>query len=139
MKPLLEWDEETKTATCLMKDKYNNVFFGVATCHPDDEDMCSKYTGQEIAFLRCRIDVLKYHKNQIKQELKGLEKTYNMLQNYKKFNPDHFESKFLKREIQQYKADLISIKQLIFEEKKELNEFINNKEMLYQKLRKNNK
>lgn len=139
MKSLFEWDDELKVATCIIKDKYNNVFTGIATCHPDDVDMCSKYTGQEIAFLRCRIDVLKFHKERIKNELKGLKKVYNMLQNYKRFNPEHFESKYLKKEIEEYKIDLINIKELINEEKQELKNFIDNKELLYQKLRKKNK
>ena len=58
MKYMYNWDEESKCATCIIQED-NETFYGLATCHPDDEDMMSKTTGLEIATRRAEI---KYYK-----------------------------------------------------------------------------
>ena len=39
--PYIEWDDENKVATCLLYYK-NKVFYGTASCHPDDMDFANE-------------------------------------------------------------------------------------------------
>lgn len=137
MKIISEWDKDSRTTTCIISDKNNNIFVGTATCHPEDKDMCNKLTGQQIAFLRCRIKLLQFYKNKYINELKGIEKTFQALQCYKIYNQEHFESKFLQKTINQYKQDINDLKKLIINEKTELKNYINEKDKLYQTIRGN--
>ena len=53
------FDEENGTTICVMKYD-NRDFMGTAVCAPEDMDYLSKKTGQEIAFNRASVEVLKY-------------------------------------------------------------------------------
>ena len=61
-----DFDETNGITICTMKYD-NEEFIGTAICAPEDMDYLSKKTGQEIAFNRASVEVLKYDKfNEVK-------------------------------------------------------------------------
>lgn len=133
--PYIEWDAENKVATCLLY--YNNqVFYGSATCHPNDYDMVSEKTGEHIAYLRALIESLKYRReNELKPQLAVLNQLYYSMNRSKYFNPKSYETKMLFRRINAIKEDLKQTNLLITKYKLELQDFIEQKDIFYKKLR----
>ena len=133
--PYIEWDAENKVATCLLY--YNNqVFYGSATCHPNDYDMVSEKTGEHIAYLRALIESLKYRReNELKPQLAVLNQLYYSMNRSKYFNPKSYETKMLFRRINATKEDLKQTNLLITKYKLELQDFIEQKDIFYKKLR----
>lgn len=69
--PTFEWQEDIKTAICTLTDG-EQLFYGMATCAPEDYDMCSEKTGCEIAFKRAKIKYLRYYRDTLKFQLRAL-------------------------------------------------------------------
>lgn len=137
--PIFSYDPETKTASCILEG-YNQVFVGVANCHPDDFDMANEHTGCEIACRRATIQLLQYYKNcVIKPALTALEQLYHSMNMSYRFNPKSYENKMLQRSIRQKKDDLDTVSKLLVDAKAELRAYIMNKEEFYQQIRKNRK
>lgn len=132
--PTFKWDEETGVATCILTDG-QHYFTGIACCHDDDEDMCSQKVGEEIACRRARIDYLKFYRDTLKSELRGLRQFYYAISQSNKFNKESYEVKMLFRHINRLEFDLNYAREIIEEERKSLNQYINNKEKFYQKIR----
>lgn len=136
-KPKFEWYEEDRQAICTLHTKYG-VFKGIASCHPDDEDMMSEKVGCEIAYSRAAIASLKYERDYvIKPSLKALKQLYYSMNRSKKFNPKSYEYKMLKRQIECWEFDLLTVSDMIDTEKAWIREYINTKEALYQNIRAN--
>lgn len=136
MKYIHNWDEESKCATCIIQDK-NQTFYGLATCHPDDEDMMNKNTGLEIATRRAEIKYYKFQRNTLKIKLSSLNQLYNSIKNSQKFNPKSYESRMLKRQIFILNSELDIIKEIIANLQENLTTYINLKDEFYQGIRKN--
>ena len=138
-KPYFEWDEETGSALCILY--YNDkVFIGQAKCHPDDIDMCSEKTGQQIALMRAEINYLNHLKNnEIIPALKALNQFYYSINKSKKFNEKSYEVKMLKRQIKLYNLDYEILKNEIKEKKLQIKTYIQAKDNFYNKIRKNRK
>ena len=136
-KPIFHYDKETGCSTCVIETKYGK-FSGTACCHPDDMDMASEKVGCEIAYSRAATDSLKYERdNIIKPSLKALKQLYYSMNRSKNFNPKSYENKMLKRQIENWEYDLITINNMIKTEKKYIHNYIETKEILYQHLRAN--
>ena len=112
MKYMYNWDEESKSATCIIQED-NETFYGLATCHPDDEDMMSKTTGLEIATRRAEIKYYKYLRNTIKIKLSSLNQLYYSIKHSKKFNEKSYENRMLQRQIHILNHKLATIKENI--------------------------
>lgn len=56
--PKFTWDEESGSCLCIIQDK-NKIYYGTATCGPEDQDMKSENTGSFIAMSRATIKALK--------------------------------------------------------------------------------
>lgn len=135
--PIFYWDEETRTATCIISDK-ENVFIGLATAHPDDIDMMNEKTGYQIALWRAEIKYYTHMRdNDIKPRIKSLQKLASEMKYSKHFNSDSYENKMLQKNIRQLEFDLCVIKDLINDTKQELNTYITEKEKFYQRIRAN--
>lgn len=127
---------ENSVAKCTLYSKYGK-FTGVAKCHPDDFDMESEKVGCEIAYTRAAIDSLKYERDCIiKPSLKALRQLYYSMKHSKKFNPKSYETKMLRRQIQNWEFDLATVNNMIATERKILKDYIDTKEILYQGIRK---
>lgn len=135
--PKFEWYEEDRQAICKLHTKYG-TFTGIASCHPDDEDMMSEKVGCEIAYSRAAIESLKYERdNVIKPSLKALKQLYYSMNRSKRFNPKSYEYKMLKRQIECWEFDLAVINDMIDTERTWIRDYINTKEALYQNIRAN--
>jgi len=133
--PIFSWDEKNGIASCIITYK-DRSFVGIATCHPEDEDMKSSLTGQQIAEHRATIEYLKFIRDcEIKPELKSLNQLYFTMAHSKKFNPKSYENKRLQTSIHMAKSDLEAVNKMIDNERKKMYQYINQKEAIYRLLR----
>lgn len=133
--PEYTWSERYGTATCTLFYK-NYEFTGVANCHPDDQDMMSKLTGQTIAEYRATLQYLRFIRDcELQPQLKALKQLYYSMKHSKYFNPKSYEAKMLYRQINILKDDLKENKYLIDFTKKELEAYLTTKERDHKQLR----
>lgn len=133
-----DWNEETHTALCMRQPEKNGpIFIGEAICHEDDYDMCSRRTGQEIAFARAKIKHMQHIKNnEIKPKLDALKHLYGCMAHSSKFNPESYENTMLQRQIRLLEFDLATINEMIKYERENLKTYINDKDRMYKHIRK---
>ena len=132
-----DWDEETHIAKCMIQENKNGpIFIGEAECHEDDLDMMSPRTGQEIAFKRAKIKQLQHIKNyEIKPQLKSLNQLYSCMTRSLNFNPSSYENTMLQRHIRHLEFDLTTINEMIQYERKNLKDYIDDKDKMYKHIR----
>lgn len=134
--PIFEWDAELGLATCILTDG-ENVFYGTAQCHEDDSDMKNEKTGCEIAFRRARIDSIKYYRDERKTKLAAVNQLYYSINKSKKFNPNSYEAKMLRRQIRMYESDLAVAKEMLVHQQESLIQYIKEKDEFYKHIRAN--
>ncbi len=134
--PYFAFDQESGTATCILYDG-NKTYCGAALCHPDDKDMMSERTGQEIAFRRAEIQALRGFRDEIKLELKSLKQLYYSINRSKYYNAKSYEARMLNRQIKTKESDLQTVKEYIKQKDKELRDYIAAKDEFYKKIRHN--
>lgn len=133
------WSERYGTASCTLFYKQYE-FTGIANCHPDDQDMMSKLTGQIIAEMRATIKYLQFIRDcELRPQLKSLYQLYYSMNHSKYFDPKSYEAKMLYRQISMLKEDLTNIKIEIANIRRSLREYINQKEKDHQKIREHHK
>lgn len=134
--PKYGFDEETGKAWYELYDG-NMTFRGEASCHPDDMDMISQLTGLAIAEARAAIAYETHIRDNIlKPQLASVKQLYYAMNRSKNFNPKSYENKMLYRHIRNLENDLTIIKESIATIKLELRQYLANKEVFYQKIRK---
>ena len=135
MKKIHNWDQEAGTAYCIIE--YNGQKFGgYASCHPDDIPFLSPLTGGYIA--ECRADIKYYQhikNNELYPQIKALKHLLNMIQQNKNYNPKSMEIKKLYKEIELKEKELTDIKEKIQEMKTSLNDYIEAKEKIHNRIR----
>jgi hypothetical protein len=135
MKKTHNWDQEVGTAYCMIE--YNGQKFeGYASCHPDDIPFLSPLTGGYIA--ECRADIKYYQhikNNELYPQIKALKHLLNMIQQNKNYNPKSMEIKKLYKEIELKEKELTDIKEKIQEMKTSLNDYIEAKEKIHNRIR----
>ncbi len=131
------WDKETGVATCILMDKQGNTYFGQAKCHPEDKDMMSEHTGLEIAYRRAALRYLCHVRNNIiKPELKTLKTFYHSINSNKDYDENHYIVKRLLKHINFAQQDLDDINSEITHGRKELKDYMENKNDFYRSIRK---
>lgn len=122
------WYAETGTAECIIH--YGTLKFkGLSHCHPEDEDMMSKLTGETIAEARALLAYLRHIKNnELKPQLKALKQLYYSMNRSKHFNPRSYEYRMLRRQICIVENSLSGIKEEIANIKFNLKEYLKQKE-----------
>lgn len=133
--PYFEWNEDTGMTTCIFEDNQGRIFVGTANCHPDDEDMKSRRTGEEIAFRRARIELMRTMRDEVKIELHALNQLYYSMNLSKQFNPKSYENRMLQRQIRMKTFDLDTIKEMLTTEKQSLKKLIQEKDDFYNQIR----
>lgn len=137
--PKFYWNKNIDTCVCTIKYE-NKLFTGTAQCHPDDEDMKSKLTGEIIAELRANIASLTYQRDyELLPQLKALKQLYYSINQNKDFNPKSIEAKALYRYIKRTEDELSMAKDIIKDLKLELKTYIDTKEKFYQEIRRKRK
>lgn len=137
-KPIFNWNEEDGTSLCVIYDR-DKMYYGTATCHPEDRDMMSEKAGCELAYLRAAVMGLKSVRDELKTELQGLKKYYYSMNTSKHFNPESYEARRLMSHMDRLEKDIEIVKTLINQQNKQINDFIKNKDEYYKKIRKNRK
>ena len=133
--PEYTWSERYGTATCTLFYK-NYEFTGVANCHPDDQDMMSKLTGQTIAEYRATLQYLRFIRDcELQPQLKALKQLYYSMNYSKYFDPKSYEAKMLYRQINHLTEDLKENKYLINLTKSQLETYLTTKERDHKQLR----
>ena len=132
-KPFFSWCEDTGTAVCII----DNKFQGFAQCHEDDEDMKSEKVGYNLAYNRALLKLLKHKRNnEIKPSLKALKQLYYSMKHSSRFNEHSYEAIMLNRQIRNWEIDLEGIEDAINFLQKHIDQYIADKEIFYQKIRK---
>lgn len=122
-------------AICEIKYK-NETFVGKAVCHADDYDFESERTGLYIAESRAVIQGLCFERDyEIKPALKILYHLYSNMRTSQYYNPKSYEAKMIRNQIKALEKELAEIKADIAAERASLNDYLTQKEKLYQKLR----
>ena len=133
--PIYEWHNDEGVAVCVLQYKTMTIT-GLAQCHPDDEDMKSKLTGETIAELRAVIKLWQFIRDfEITPQLKSLKQLYYSMNHSKYFDPRSYEAKMLYRQIKLLEEDLVAIKEEIQRSKDELKAYLEAKEKDHEKLR----
>lgn len=130
------FDEETRTTYCYITDEKGRISIGEAICHETDADMMSWRTGEEIAFRRAKIHYLQTVRScDLKPALAALKHLYGCMAHSTKFNPNSYENSMLQRQIRLLEFDLTTNKEMIAYERKNLKDYIDGKEKIYQRIR----
>ena len=137
-KTTFHFNEETGFCLCTIKIR-GNQYIGVAQCHPDDMDMVNQKTGENIAYHRAVMEMLRDERKRLQHELAGLKGLYYSMNNSPLFNPKSYEAKSLYRQISFREDDISSVNDLIKEIQRYINGYISDKDEFYQKIRKNRK
>lgn len=135
MKTEYFWNDEAGLAECHIHYK-KYTFCGIALCHPEDEDMKSRLTGEKIAEARATAAYLKHVRDhELRPQLKALMDYYHTMYKNAAFSEISYENKILQRKIHFLEDDLETINKTIVLVNKNLTDFLSQKEKLYQKIR----
>lgn len=133
-----EWNPETGISKCTIYDK-GLKFEGVANCHPDDMDFASERTGCYIAESRAGLARLRHKRDNIlRPQIKSLMDFYHNLKDRKHFDPTNPMIGILFQHINKLNHELSELEQDIRLEKTYLQDYIQNKDIVYEKIRKAN-
>lgn len=112
--------------------------FGIAQCAEQDRDMISEKTGMHIAEMRAQINLLQNYKNrELHPELKAYKHLLGTMVNSSRYNPNSYEAKRLNKEIKNVEKAIAEINEAIEATKQQLYNYINTKEIMYQRIRAN--
>ena len=136
LKENILWDENLGLAIATITDTtHGEVFTATAMCSPEDSDMKSKLTGQEIAWRRAYIKYLKYLKNYYSAQYKALNNFQKTIQGCKHYVPEFQIETLLRKEVKACYNTYIGLKEKINAEKQSLNQYISTKAEVYRKIR----
>ena len=131
-----DYDDQRGIATCYIQ--YGE--FAVveqATCHPDDADFMSERTGCFIAECRANIRLLRIRRDvEVKPILKSLKHMLSCMERSSHYNPHSYEAKILRRQIRQNERAYAELNADIKAEREYLSDYLKNKDIMYQKMRK---
>lgn len=123
-------------AKCITEDEMGRRFCGEAFCSKEDKDFENEVTGLTIAEYRAQIAAARTYRNDLKIKIAALKQLLYSMNQSGNFNPKSYEAKMLYRQLKLHREDLqIAIHQVAVL-KLELNNYINEKEIFYQRARK---
>lgn len=134
--PIYFWDPEQGKSRCEIE--FNGLtFVGEAQCHDADSDMCSEKVGMYISELRAKIKFMQYQKRIDQAKLDELTQLYFSINQSKKFSPEGYEAKMLKKRIKMAKTNVENDNKLLEEYRIELRRYIETKDIFYKYIRRN--
>lgn len=129
------YDPAMGVAHCILTHK-GMEFGGTATCHPEDGDFMSERTGLYIAETRANIRYLKSKKPELRTAITTLQHAVNCMRDSKNFNPKAKEFQIVYRLLYDKKSELDSLNSRIKMEKEYLEDYVRNKDIVHNKMRK---
>lgn len=114
---------------------HNQVFRGVAKCHPADWDFESKLVGEHYAYMRSMIQEIAARRDAKREELKALKHLYNILEQNPKVSRESVECYTIRRQIKVIEEEIEDLRELIKMTKTELRASIIAKDTYYKKIR----
>lgn len=129
------YDPATGGACCILTHK-GLKFSGTAICHKDDMDFASERTGLYIAETRANIRYLKSKKPELRAAITALQHAVNCMRDSKDFNPKAKEFHIVYRLLYDKKSELDNLNSRIKMEKEYLEDYIKNKDIVHNKMRK---
>ena len=129
------YDPTKGVAHCFLKYK-GMEFSGTAICHPEDGDFMSERTGLYIAETRANIRYLKSKKPELRAAITALQHAVNCMRDSKDFNPKAKEFQIVYRLLYDKKSELDSLNSRIKMEKEYLEDYMKNKDIVHNKMRK---
>lgn len=139
MRTIFNHDEELMTTACFLVSKQGRVFSGFAKCEEEDKEFYNRLTGEVIAHLKASIQAEKFHREELKDELRALKKYHSNIINAKWYERQNPIAKHLYRTIVDLEDEIEASKEYAEKMKKSLKEYIDNKERFYKVVRKNRK
>ena len=132
-----EYEYNEKTGKSYFYIQYNGITVcGEAKCHPEDADMMSERTGLTIAEARAYIQMLKAKKKyEIQPKIDVLRHLLKNIQSSKRHDPKAYESCMLRSQLAHWEDKLEEINTDIADEEHSLQDYIKQKDKLYNKLR----
>ncbi len=137
-KAFYDFDEKTGKATFLYRYK-GYEFWGEADCHEDDYDMKSELVGLQLAENRAYLDFLKVRRRELQTRYETLQGVYNYLSDDKEFDITSSYGKKLAKEIEDTSYKLQNCRDGIKALPKMIQDGIDRREDLYQKIRERRK
>ena len=114
-------------------------FVGEAHMSPNDKDMQSEKTGFFIAECRANIKCLKYIiQCELKPQIKILTHLNGNMKSSKFYQPKSYEAKMVQKQLYILQDQLTATQQDLVDEEQYLKKYIEKKEELYQRIRKQN-
>lgn len=135
LKPDVNFAYSENTTTCTLTDTKNNVYIGIADCHPEDKDMQNRLTGEEIAYRRAYINYLKALRDTTVPKLEVLQHLYSCMAQAADFNPKDNNVRLLVRAINDYSAGVDMLRQAVRDERDALHAYMVDKAALYKSIR----
>ena len=124
---------DDNTIVCYLEDN-GEVYYGMAQCHPDDQDFFSARTGEHIAASRAYMAYLKDLKRIIKIEQSSLTQLRACLNSNHKIDKKSIEMQTIAKFINKLQQEKLSIEQDMREERRSLNNFLDNKNKFYRRI-----
>lgn len=136
MKSTVKFEYHNGISICRIYKKGELVGCGSAQCHDNDKDMMSERVGCFIAECRANIDYMRRRRNnELMPELKALTHLQNCIIKSKEYNPKSYEANMIRKQIKAKEKEIAILNEDIRIEQQYLKEYINNKEILYRRLR----
>lgn len=129
------WSEDKWICACVLTTNFGN-FKGIATIHPEDEDVFSERTGEQIAYQRAIIKMLQYERdNIILPSLRALKHTLSIVQDGKRPGSESYAELTVIRQIRNWEYELDLVRDNIDGTREQLREYIAEKEKAAQRYR----
>lgn len=126
------WDPETGVTICrLWNPDADTYAIGKAKCHPEDTDMMSKMTGEEIAYNRALIQLYRQKVKLLKKERKAHRDMYSTFAHTPGFDENNNYVRILKRKIYSLTDDIKFFDEQSDLVRKTLHDYIDKKTEFY--------
>lgn len=123
--------------TIIHDHKYNIDIVGLADCHPEDNDFENSNTGLSIASKRAFIKWLCFNREEIRSQYNYLKHLVSCMEQSPKYNSESYENKFIAKQLKKLEDELYDIRLTIEEERKDLRDYIKQKDTFYNTTRRN--
>lgn len=128
--PIFDYNKETGETSCIITDG-QNIFYGIAKCHPNDKKYQSEYTGCAIAEQRAKIKILQHIKNnEIIPQIQAYEHLISTMLKSSNFNSHSYEFNRIKAEYDNLLIKYTKIKNKIKYQKGCLKDYINDRDRM---------